>query len=137
MDRLAAASRWQRTQLNALGTTRSTFLSSGFLIQNPSREDPNVETLHLFSTEQYSFCKTDRVLQSLLIFCISTALVVVAWAEPHRHQTTSPREFPGNRSNRARSQRLATANAVTFSKSNSLTAQFTAISTFRFRCIAT
>jgi hypothetical protein len=28
MDRLAAASRWQRTQLNALWTTRFTFLSS-------------------------------------------------------------------------------------------------------------
>lgn len=55
----------------------------------------------------------------------------------NRHQTTSPREFPGNRSNRARSQRLATANAVTFSRSNSLTALFTVISTFRFRCIAT
>ena len=53
-----------------------------FLIQNLSREDPNVETLHLFSTEQYSFYKTDRVLQGLLINCISTALVVVAWAEP-------------------------------------------------------
>jgi hypothetical protein len=53
-----------------------------FLIQNLSREDPNVETLHLFSTEQYSFSKTDRVLQSLLIICLSTALVVVAWADP-------------------------------------------------------
>ena len=30
MDRLAAASRWQRTQLNALGTTRFIFLSSWF-----------------------------------------------------------------------------------------------------------
>ena len=50
-------SRWQRTQLNALGTTRSTFLC--FLIQNLSRDDPNVKTLHLFSTEQYSFSKTD------------------------------------------------------------------------------
>jgi hypothetical protein len=40
-----------------------------FLIQN-------------FSTEQYSFSKTDRVLQSLLIICLSTALVVVAWADP-------------------------------------------------------
>jgi len=54
----------------------------GFLIQDFSREDPNVETLHLFSTEQYSFSKTDWVQQSLLINCISTALVVVAWAEP-------------------------------------------------------
>ena len=54
----------------------------GFLTQNLSREDPNIETLHLFSTEQYSICKMDRVLQSLLIICISTALVVVAWAEP-------------------------------------------------------
>jgi hypothetical protein len=55
-----------------------------FLTQNLSREDPNVETLHLFSTEQYSFSKTDRVLRSLLIICIciSIALVVVAWAEP-------------------------------------------------------
>ena len=53
-----------------------------FVIQNLSREDPNVKTLHLFSTEQYSLSKTDRVLQSLLIICISTALVVVAWAEP-------------------------------------------------------
>jgi hypothetical protein len=49
----------------------------------------------------------------------------------HQHRATSPRGFPGNRSNRARSQRLATANAVTFSKSNSLAAQFTATSTFR------
>ena len=55
---------------------------AGFLIQNLSREDPNIETLHLFSTEQYSFSKTDGVLQSLLIFFISTALVVAAWAEP-------------------------------------------------------
>jgi hypothetical protein len=70
------------TQLNALGTTRSTFLSPGFLIQNLSREGPHVETLHLFSTEQYSFSKTDKVLQSLLIVCISTALVVVGRAEP-------------------------------------------------------
>ena len=54
----------------------------GFLIQNLSREDPSVETLHLFSTEYYSFSKTDRVLRSLLIICISTAVVVVAWAEP-------------------------------------------------------
>ena len=46
------------------------------------REPSNVETLHLVSTEQYSFFKTDRVLQSLLIICISTAFVVVASAEP-------------------------------------------------------
>ena len=58
------------------------FCFPGSLIQNLSREDPNVETLHLFSTEQCSFSKTDRVLQSLLITCISTVLVVVAWAEP-------------------------------------------------------
>ncbi len=51
------------------------------MIQNFSGEDPNVETLHLFSTEQYSFSKTDSVLQSLLIFIISTAPVVAAWAE--------------------------------------------------------
>jgi hypothetical protein len=53
-----------------------------FVIQNLSREDPNVETLHLFSTEQYSFSKRDRVQRTLLIICISTALVVAAWAEP-------------------------------------------------------
>jgi KTSC domain len=53
-----------------------------FLIQNLSREDPDVTTLHLFSTEQYSFCKTDRVQRRLLIFIISTAPVVAAWAEP-------------------------------------------------------
>ena len=41
-----------------------------------------LKTLHLFSTEHYSFSKRDRVLQSLLIICISTALVVVACAEP-------------------------------------------------------
>jgi len=39
--------------------------------------------------------------------------------------------------NRARSQRSATANGVTFWKSNSLTARFTAISMSHFRCIAT
>jgi hypothetical protein len=38
--------------------------------------------LHLFSTEQYSFSKRDRVQRTLLIICISTALVVAAWAEP-------------------------------------------------------
>ena len=38
--------------------------------------------LHLFSTEWYSFFKTDRVLQILLVICISVALVLVAWAEP-------------------------------------------------------
>lgn len=38
--------------------------------------------LHLFSTEKYAFSKTDRVLQSLLILCISIPLVVVARAEP-------------------------------------------------------
>ena len=94
--------------------------------------------LHLFSTEQCLFFKTDRVLQSLLIICISTALVVVAWAEPS--PSPRPHHFAhsaANRSNRPRSQRLATANAVTFSKSNSLTALFTVISIFRFRCIAT
>ena len=48
MDRLAAASRWQRTQLNALGTTRSTFLSSCF---KSVKERSERETLHLFSTE--------------------------------------------------------------------------------------
>ena len=53
-----------------------------FVIQNLSREDPNVKTLHLFSTEQYSFSKTDRVQRRLLIFIISTAPVVAAWAEP-------------------------------------------------------
>ena len=52
------------------------------LIQNLYGEDPNVETLHLFSTERYLFSKTDRVLQSSLIICISTALVVLAWADP-------------------------------------------------------
>ena len=79
MDRLVpkpmAADPTQRVGDNA-------FHLPGFLIQNFSREDPNVETLHLFSTEQYSFSKTDRVLQSLPIICISTALVVAAWAEP-------------------------------------------------------
>ena len=69
----------------------------------------------------------------LSVFCISSALVVVG----HRHQVTSFHIFRANRSNRARSQRLATANAVTFSKSNSLTARFTAISISHFRCIAT
>ena len=53
-----------------------------FVIQNLSREDPNVKTLHLFSTEQYSFSKMDRVQRRLLIFIISTAPVVAAWAEP-------------------------------------------------------
>ena len=60
-----------------------------FLIQNLSREDPNGETQHLVSTEQYSFSKTDRMLKSLLIICISTALVVVAWAEPSPNHITS------------------------------------------------
>lgn len=81
MDDLAP-SRWQRTEFNALGTTRPTSCLPSFLIQNLSRRDPNVETLHLFSTEQYSFSKRDRVLQSLLIICISTAIVAVASAEP-------------------------------------------------------
>ncbi len=53
-----------------------------FVIQNLSRENPNAKTLHLFSTEQYSFSKTERVQRRLLIFIISTALVVAAWAEP-------------------------------------------------------
>jgi hypothetical protein len=79
MDRLVpkplAADPTQRVRDNA-------FHLPHFLIQNFSREDPNVETLHLFSTEQYSFSKTDRVQRRLLIFFISTALVVVAWAEP-------------------------------------------------------
>jgi hypothetical protein len=38
--------------------------------------------LLLFSTKQYSFSKTDSVLQSLLSVCILFALVVIAWAEP-------------------------------------------------------
>jgi hypothetical protein len=54
----------------------------GFLIQNFFIEDRNVEMLHLFSTEKYAFSKTDRVLQSLLIICISIPLVVVARGEP-------------------------------------------------------
>ena len=41
-----------------------------------------MKRLHLFSTEQCSFSKTDRVLQSLLIMCISTVLVAAACAEP-------------------------------------------------------
>lgn len=69
-------------QLNALGTTRFTFLCSWLPDSNLSRGDSNVETLLLFSTEQYSFSKTGRVLQSLLIICISNALVVVACATP-------------------------------------------------------
>jgi len=75
-------SQWWRTQLNAFGQRVSPSCFPGFLIQNLSREDPNVETLHLFSTEQYSSSKTDRVFQSLLIICISTALVGTACAEP-------------------------------------------------------
>jgi hypothetical protein len=65
-----------------LGRTRFTFLASWLLDQNLLGEDPNVETLHLFSTEQYLFSKTDTVLQSLLMICISTALVGAACAEP-------------------------------------------------------
>ena len=80
MDRLAAASRWQRTQLNALGTTRSTFLFS-CLIQNLSGGSKLKRCIYS-RRNSHSFSKTDRVLQSLLIICISTALVVAAWAEP-------------------------------------------------------
>ena len=40
VDRLAAASRWQRTQLNALGTTRSTFLSSWLPDSKSLRKGP-------------------------------------------------------------------------------------------------
>ena len=54
----------------------------GFLIQNVSREGPNVETLHLFSTDATRVSKRIECCDGLLIFCISTALVVVAWAEP-------------------------------------------------------
>jgi hypothetical protein len=41
-----------------------------------------LETFYLFSTEPCSFFKTDRMLQSLLIICISTAFVVAARTEP-------------------------------------------------------
>ena len=60
--------------------------------------------------------------RTVLVFCISTALVVVAWAEPSPAPDHITSRIPGNRSNRARSQRLAAGVAVTFSKSNSLTA---------------
>ena len=70
-----AADRTQRVGDNA-------FHLPSFLSQICRGRDPEVKTLHLFSTEQYSFSKTDRVLQSLVIICISSALVVVAWAEP-------------------------------------------------------
>ena len=60
-----------------------------FLIQNPSRENPNVKTLYVFSTEQYSFSKTDRVLRTLLVFLISTSGVAIAWAEPTPDHITS------------------------------------------------
>ena len=63
------------------------------LVPRPMAADPTqrvgnnafhlpVLLLHLFSTEQYSFSKTDSVLQNLLIICISTAGVAIAWAEP-------------------------------------------------------
>ena len=38
--------------------------------------------LALFSTEQYSICKTNRVLRSSLIFYLSNALFAVAWSQP-------------------------------------------------------
>jgi len=38
--------------------------------------------LPLFSTEQYSTCKTNRVLRSSLIFYLSNALFAVAWSQP-------------------------------------------------------
>ena len=137
MDRLAAASRWQRTRLNAWGQRVPPSCLPGFLIQNPSREDPNVETLHLFSTEQYSFSKTDRVLQSLLIICISTALVVVAWAEP----SPSPNHIT-SRIPRQSVQSSAIAKVGYSKRRHILEIEFvngavTAISTSRFRCIAT
>ena len=82
MDRLAAQADGSGPNSTRWGQRVPPSCFPGFLIQNLSREDPNIETLHLFSTEQYSFSKTDRVLRSLLIICISTAVVVVAWAEP-------------------------------------------------------
>ena len=60
-------SRWRRTQLNALGTTRSTFLFS-YCIYSRRNSTPSLKRI--------------AVLQNLLIFCISTAGVAIAWAEP-------------------------------------------------------
>ena len=54
-----------------------------FLIQNLSKGDPNVETLALFSTECWRVdIRAALMRRTVLVFCISTALVVVAWAEP-------------------------------------------------------
>ena len=76
MGRLAAASRWQRTQLNALGQ-RSVPDSQS------SPGGSNVETLALFSTECWRVdIRAALMRRTVLVFCISTALVVVAWAEP-------------------------------------------------------
>ena len=83
MDRLAAAEPMAADPTQRVGESpRRPFDLPVFLIQNLSREDPNVATLHLFSTEQYSFSKMDSVQRRLLIFFVSTALVVAAWAEP-------------------------------------------------------
>jgi hypothetical protein len=116
---------------------RRPFHLPSFLIQNLSREDPNVENLHLFSTEQYSFSKTDRVLQSLLIICISIAVIAYARADP----LPSPNHIT-SRIPRQSVQSSAIAK-VGYSKRRHIleiefvNGQFTAISTFRFRCIAT
>jgi hypothetical protein len=86
MDRLAAASRWQRVQLNALESRRgdrSTFLSSWLPDSKSFQEDPNVKTLHLFSTEYCPLGKKEDAMQRIvMVFCILSGFVAASWADP-------------------------------------------------------
>jgi hypothetical protein len=71
-----AVSRTQRVEDNAFQPV--SWLPNSKSLQRRSER----RNAHLFSTEQHSFSKTARVLQSRLIICISIPLVVVARAEP-------------------------------------------------------
>ena len=79
-------SRLQRTQLNALWTTRFTFLSSWL------PDSKSIRTLKrcIYSRRNCTrSVKTDTVLRTLLVFLISTAGVAIAWAEPSPNHITS------------------------------------------------
>jgi len=74
-------SRWQRVATQRVGD--NAFHLPVFLIQIPSREDTNVKTLPLFSTECWRVDKRTAVMRRIeLVFCILIVIVADACADP-------------------------------------------------------
>src|SRR6266480_2761938 len=81
--RRADGSRPSSTRWGVAAATVPPSCLPGFLIQNPSREDPNVKTLHLFSTEHCPLGKKEDAMRRIvMVFCILSGFVAASWADP-------------------------------------------------------